>query len=133
MKNFLLAALLLAALGAVFGSPAAGARQKSPVVGGYKEVATDDPEVTNAADFAVAAREHTTKEKVKLVSVESAERQTVAGTNFRLCLKVETEDADNNVDATETVKVLVFKSLQKAYTLKSWDKEDCAGGDDNDN
>ena len=130
MKNFLTASLLLAALGAVFGSTAAGARQKSPVVGGYKEVATDDPEVTSAADFAVAARARKENMTIKLVSVEAAERQTVAGTNFRLCLKVETEDTDNNVDATETVKVLVFKSLQKAYTLKSWEKEDC-GDDDN--
>ncbi|HJQ30806.1 MAG TPA: cystatin domain-containing protein [Pyrinomonadaceae bacterium] len=130
MKNFLLAALLLAALGAVFNSTAAGARQK---VGGYKEAATDDPEVTSAADFAVAAEGRKENMTIKLVSVEAAERQTVAGTNFRLCLKVETEDTDNNVDATETVKVLVFKSLQKAYTLKSWEKEDCASGDDNGN
>ncbi|HWW74762.1 MAG TPA: hypothetical protein VNZ44_05155, partial [Pyrinomonadaceae bacterium] len=69
MKNFLLAALLLAALGAVFGSTPAGARQKSPLVGGYKEVATDDPEVTSAADFAVAARARKENMTIKLVSV----------------------------------------------------------------
>jgi hypothetical protein len=129
MKNFLLAALLFAAFGAALVP--AGARQKSPLVGGYKEVATDDPEVTSAADFAVAAEGRKENMTIKLISVESAERQTVAGANFRLCLKVETEDTDNNVDATETVKVLVFKSLQKAYTLKGWEKEDCASGDDN--
>jgi hypothetical protein len=127
-RNFLLAAALLAAFGAAFASTPAGARQKAPVVGGYKEVATDDPEVTSAADFAVAAEGRKENATIKLVSVETAERQVVAGTNFRLCLKVETEDTDNNVDAKETVKAVVFKSLQKAYTLKSWEKEDC--GDD---
>jgi hypothetical protein len=129
MRNFLLAAALLAAVGAAFGSTAADAGQKAPVVGGYKAIETDAPEVTSAADFAVAARGRKEKMNIKLISVESAERQVVAGINYRLCLKVETEDTDNNVDATETVKVLVFKSLQKAYTLKSWEKEDC-GGDD---
>jgi hypothetical protein len=127
MRNFLLAATLLAAVGAAFGSTAAG--QKAPVVGGYKEVATDAPEVTDAAAFAVAAEGRKEKMTIKLVSVETAERQVVAGMNYRLCLKVETEDADNNVDVTENVKVLVFKSLQRTYTLKSWEKEDCGGND----
>jgi preprotein translocase subunit SecF len=129
MRKFLLAAALLAVVVAAFVSTAAGARQKAPVVGGYKETETDAPEVTDAAAFAVAARVHKTKEKVKLLSVESAERQTVAGTNYRLCLKVETEDTDNNVDVTETVKAVVFKSLKKVYTLKSWEKEDCGEED----
>ena len=127
MRNFLLAAALFAA----FGCGAAGAWQKAPVVGGYKEVATDAPEVTDAAAFAVAAEGRKEKMTIKLVSVATAERQVVAGTNYRLCLKVETEDTDNNVDATETVKVVIFKSLQKAYTLKSWQVEDCANDDDN--
>jgi hypothetical protein len=127
MRNFLLAATLLAAVGAAFGSTAAG--QKEPIVGGYKEVAMDAPEVTSVAAFAVAARGRKEHHTIKLISVETAERQVVAGMNYRLCLKVETEDTDNNVDATENVKVLVFRSLQKTYTLKSWEKEDC-GGDD---
>lgn len=127
MRNFLLAATLLAAVGAALGSTAAG--QKAPITGGYQEVATDAPEVTNAAAFAVAARGRKENHTIKLISVESAERQVVAGTNYRLCLKVETEDTDNNVDATENVKVVVFKSLQKAYTLRSWQVEDCGGED----
>jgi hypothetical protein len=125
MRNFLLAAALLAAVGAAYGSTAAG--QKAPVVGGYKAIETNAPEVTSAAAFAVAAEGRKEKMTIKLVSVETAERQLVAGTNYRLCLKVETEDTDNNVDVTETVKVVVFRSLQKAYTLKTWEKEDCGG------
>ena len=128
MRNILLVASLLVAIGVTFGSSAAG--QKAPLVGGYKTVATDDPEVTAAARFAVAEQGKKDTTTIKLLSVESAERQTVAGANYRLCLKVEVEDADNNVDVTENVKVLVFKSLQRAYTLKSWEEEDC-GGEDN--
>ena len=128
MRNLLRAALFALALGAVFGSAAAGvARRQGPKVGGYKEAATDDPDVASAAKFAVTARAREKETEIKLVSVEAAERQTVAGVNYRLCLKVEEEDSENNVTVTETVRAVVFRSLQNAYTLKSWEAEDCAG------
>lgn len=128
MSKGLRSAFVLAALCALFGAAvAAGARRQGPVVGGYKQAAADAPEVVSAAEFAVAARSRSSKRKVGLRSVESAERQTVAGVNYRLCLKVEEEDTENNVDVTETVRVVVFKSLKNAYTLKSWAAEDCAG------
>jgi hypothetical protein len=128
MRKGFRVALVVLALGVLLGSvAAAGARQKSPMVGGYKEVAPDAPEVVSAAEFAVAAQARKKETEIRLVSVESAERQTVAGVNYRLCLKVEEADAENNVDVTETVRVVVFRSLQKAYTLKSWQAEDCAG------
>lgn len=125
MRNGLRSALVVLALGVVFGSVAAGARQ-APAVGGYREVAADAPEVVSAAKFAVAARAHSQGAEIKLVSVETAERQTVAGANYRLCLKVEEADTQNNVDVTETVRAVVFRSLKNAYTLKSWQAEDCA-------
>jgi len=30
------------------------------------------------------------------------------------------------VDVTETVRAVVYRSLQNAYTLKNWEPEDCA-------
>ena len=129
MKNILLAASLLVVFGAAFGSPTAGAGQKAPMVGGYKAVATDDSEVKAAAEFAVAAEGKKENNNIKLLSVESAERQTVAGTNYRLCLKVEVEDTENNVDVTQSVKTVVYKNLKKEYTLTSWEEDDCAGDD----
>jgi hypothetical protein len=127
MRKGFRVALVVLALGVLLGSvAAAGARQKAPMVGGYKEIAADAPEVVSAAEFAVAAQARKKQTEIRLVSVESAERQTVAGTNYRLCLKVEEADAENNVDVTETVRVVVFRSLQKAYTLRSWQAEDCA-------
>lgn len=127
MRKLFRAALFVLALGVVFGSAAAvGARRQGPKVGGYKEVATDAPEVVSAAKFAVAARARAKETEIKLVSVEAAERQTVAGANYRLCLKVEEADAQNNVDVTETVRAVVYRSIQNAYTLKNWEAEDCA-------
>lgn len=128
MRKAFLPALLVLALGAVFGSLAvtAGARRQGVVVGGYKQVATDAPEVVTAARFAAATQARKVGNEIRLVSVEAAERQTVAGVNYRLCLKVEEADSENNVDVTETVRVVVFRSLKNAYTLRSWEAEDCA-------
>lgn len=130
MRNLLLAAALLVAVGAAFGSTAAGARRQGPMVGGYKPVAANDAQVTAAARFAVAAQGKKENHTIRLLSVETAERQTVQGASYRLCLKVETEDTDNNVDVTEHVKVVVYQNLQRAYTLRSWVVEDCGGDDD---
>jgi hypothetical protein len=127
MRKLFRSALFVLALCIVFGSAAAvGARRQGPKVGGYKEVATDAAEVVSAAKFAVTAQARAKETEIKLVSVEAAERQTVAGVNYKLCLKVEEADAQNNVDVTETVRAVVFRSLQNAYTLKSWEAEDCA-------
>jgi len=127
MRKLFRAALAVLALGFVFGSAAAvGARRQAPRVGGYKVVATNAAEVVSAAKFAVAARARAKETEIRLVSVEAAERQTVAGANYRLCLKVEEADAENNVEVTETVRAVVYRSLQNTYTLRSWEAEDCA-------
>jgi hypothetical protein len=91
------------------------------MVGGYKPVAADDAEVVSAARFAVAARGRSQNAEISLNSVLAAERQTVAGANYRLCLEVEVEGA------TQNVRAVVFKSLQKQYQLKSWEEADCGG------
>jgi hypothetical protein len=122
MRNFLPAALLLVALGVAFNSSRVGAAIQGPMVGGYKSVAADNPEVTAAARFAVAARGKSVNADISLNSVLSAARQTVAGVNYRLCLEVEVEGA------TQNVRAVVFKSLQKQYQLKSWEAADCGGG-----
>ena len=126
MRKLFRAALFVLALGVLFGSAAVGARRQGLKVGGYKVVATDAPEVVSAAKFAVAARARAKETEIRLVSVEAAERQTVAGANYRLCLKVEEADTENNVDVTETVRAVVYKSLKNEYALRSWEPEDCA-------
>jgi hypothetical protein len=127
MKKGLWLPSILIALGIIFGSVIVSmAQQRPPIVGGYKAVATNAPDVVSAAEFAVGAQGRKVKSTIKLVSVEGAERQTVAGLNYRLCLKVEIEDEVNNVVVSENVKVVVFRSLKKAYSLTSWVEEDCS-------
>ncbi|MBI3653118.1 MAG: hypothetical protein HY231_18985 [Acidobacteria bacterium] len=90
--------------------------------GGYKEAANDDPEVVAAAEFAVAEQGRTQEAAITLVSVEQAETQVVAGINYRLCLKIAVDDE------TKDVKVVVYRNLQKAYSLTSWAEESCGSG-----
>ena len=125
MKMSLRAVTILVALGVAFGGVIAGLAQNRPILGGYKTVATDDPEVVEAAEFAVSERSENNSVSLMLVSVERAERQVVAGTNFKLCLKVAIADEEDDANETQDVKVVVFRSLQKDYSLKSWDVAEC--------
>lgn len=97
-------------------------------VGGYREIDKADEGAATAADFAVKAESEKKEMPYKLVSIEHAEAQTVAGINYRLCLKIGYHKQDDDVDTTEFVRVVVFRSLQNQYSLTSWTEENC--GDD---
>jgi ABC-type Na+ efflux pump permease subunit len=88
--------------------------------GGYKEVANDNQEVVAAADFAVNEQGQKQEVSITLVSIEHAEQQVVAGINYRLCLKVEIDGE------TQEVKAVVYRNLQKEYSLTSWEQENCS-------
>jgi hypothetical protein len=93
--------------------------------GGYREIDKADEGAATAAEFAVKAQSEKKEMTYKLVSVEHAETQTVAGINYRLCLKVGYHKQDDDVDATEFVRVVVYRSLQNQYSLTSWTEENC--------
>ena len=121
----------LLALGVAFGSaPKGAAQQGAPRVGGFKPVATNDPRVKDAARNAVAAAAKKEGMNIRLLSVVAAEQAVVQGMNYRLCLKVEVEDTENNVDVTTNVMAHVFVSLKREYRLTGWTEEDCGGEDD---
>jgi cystatin-C len=88
------------------------------IVGGYKPAAVDDEGVVAAANFAVSKEEETT-EGIDLDAVLKAERQIVAGTNYRLCLRVKLGDD------SQVVEAIVYQDLKGAYTLKSWTPKEC--------
>ena len=92
-------------------------------VGGFMKADTADKTVMSAANFAV-----TTKAKdddsLKLVSILSAERQTVAGANYRVCMAIESEDEPQQAQAT------VYVNLKNVYSLIDWKIEKCAADDD---
>lgn len=131
MKKSSRLVLALIAISVAFGSVivCVAQQQRAPIVGGYKAIATDAPDVVSAAEFAVGEQGRKVDSTIKLIAVEGAERQTVAGANYRLCLKVEIQDEVNNVDATLGVRVIVFRSLKNEYSLKIWEEEDCSEND----
>ena len=122
-KKFYRAAILFT-LVIAFSCLAASAQR----LGGYREIDKADEGAGAAAEFAVKAESEKKEMTYKLVSIEHAESQTVAGINYRLCLKVGYHKQDDDVDATEFVRVVVNRNLQNQYSLTSWTEENC--GDD---
>ena len=94
-------------------------------LGGYREIDKADEGAAAAAEFAVKAESEKKEMTYKLVSIEHAESQAVAGTNYRLCLKIGYHKQDDDVDTTEFVRVVVNRSLQNEYSLTSWTEENC--------
>jgi hypothetical protein len=122
LKNRLKVITVLVVLGVAFGNGLAGRAQNRPIVGGYKPASKSDAGVKAAAEFAISERGETEGVSLNLVSIERAETQVVAGINYRLCLKISLED---DPDETQEVTVVVFRSLQKTHSLKSWEVADC--------
>lgn len=130
MKKSLQVVTILVALGLVFSSVLIGlAQQKRPILGGYQETDKDSPEVQEAAEFAVGEQGRKQDATIKLVSVERAERQVVAGMNYRLCMKVEITAEGEDEATTQEVKVVVYRNLQKEYSLTSWEEAECGGNE----
>ena len=82
--------------------------------GGYA-AAELGTEVKAAVDFAIGEQARREAMPLKLVSISSAEKQIVAGTNYRLVLIVE------RAGSTRQAKVMVFQDLKARYWLKSWE------------
>ena len=117
--------MIFAAFGVIFSAAKTTAAQqtenlKTPVVGGYSTAAVTDAEVVAAANFAIKAQAKKQRAKIKLVAVSRAEKQIVAGTNYRLCLQVETLENGKKTAVPQTVQTIVFRSLKQKYQLTSW-------------
>lgn len=93
--------------------------------GGYRKISVDDAAVVAAAEIAVAAQIENLGVEIELDEILKAERQAVAGTNFRLCLRVIViDDADEPYE--QLASVVVFQNLKKEYESKSWaETENC--------
>jgi hypothetical protein len=124
MRKSLLTAFTTAALCVVvLMSAATGApRQNPPVAGGYTEAAAGDPGVLRAARFAVREEGRRLGRAVSLLAVRRAEKQVVAGLNYRLRLSV------GYGGRTREVSALVYQNLKGAYALTDWSAAGDAGG-----
>jgi uncharacterized lipoprotein NlpE involved in copper resistance len=87
--------------------------------GGYASIDPADPDARAAAKHAVAAQASRTGAAVTLRRVARAERQVVAGLNYRLCLEVRVGGKP------EVVQAIVFRDLQQRFSLTEWSPEGC--------
>jgi Aspartic acid proteinase inhibitor len=130
MKKSLQVLSVLVALGIMFGCATVGLAQR---VGGWKTAEPGDADVQAAAEFAVSAQKEKQDGPLSLVSIKQAERQSVAGVNYRLCLEVKAADETDAGVESQTVQAVVFRSLQNEYRLTSWAESDCGGSDSEGN
>ena len=110
-SHFSLAALLVAVTGSALS---VSSQPSPPIVGGYSAASVKEPEVVKAAQFAVKTKAKNTRLKMALLSIQSAEKQAVAGMNYRVVLKVKAAAKPQRVKAT------VYKDLQGKYSLSEW-------------
>lgn len=127
MKSNILAAAVLLALTAIFS-----ANSYAQKLGGYKEIEKTDAGAKATANFAVKERTAKTKRSVTLTSIAHAERQVVAGSNYRLCLKVTSAGEEGEADIVQYVQVVVYVDLKGNSKLTSWTDSDCGDDDDDD-
>jgi len=122
MKTNLKMAVALAALTLLAGAANITMAQ---MVGGYKKVEVTDEYARAAAEWAVREKMDKTGTSIELMSLVQAERQTVQGANYRLCMQINTEGDDENT--VTHVKAVVYMDLKKNYKLTSWTaNSDCA-------
>ena len=118
MKRNVKFAVAVAVMGVIFGCAAAASAQIK--TGGYKQVDKADAGAVAAAGFAINAQSEKTGMQYELGEIVKAERQVVAGSNYRLCLQV---SADG--DESFFVQVVVYVDLKKNYKLTSWADSEC--------
>jgi hypothetical protein len=118
MKRNKKLAVALAVIGVIFGCAAAAQAQIK--TGGYKEISKTDAGAVAAADFAITAQSDKTGHAFELLDLVKAERQVVAGSNYKLCMQV---SADG--DEVFFVQAVVYVDLKKNSKLTSWADSDC--------
>jgi hypothetical protein len=126
LRKSLLTALTAAALCTAFVNASAGARarQTPPLAGGYGDARVSEPQVLEAARFAVREEGRREGRRVSLVAVRRAEQQVVAGLNYRLRLSVRAGGRARDVTA------VVYRNLKGVYSLAGWEAagEERGGG-----
>lgn len=93
-----------------------------PTLGGYAKVPVTNSEVMAAAEFAINAQSKAIQSlsdgqprKLELLQILRAEQQVVAGTNYRLTLRVKQNGHERTAEA------VVFQALKPTkYELVSW-------------
>ena len=123
MKNKLRALLLTAVV--LIGISANAFTQIK--TGGYKKIPASDAGAVAAAEYAAKTQAEKDNAEITLQTVKTAESQTVAGVNYKLCIEVYRVDEGDDVEIKQFVQTVVFRSLKKEYQLKSWEEAESCG------
>lgn len=115
MKKSLRIVIVIAALSIIFSGVSGALAQQGPIVGGYAETSSSDPEVVAATRYAVKAQGRKQGARISLISIRRAEVQVVAGLNYRLSLSVKINGKAQDVTA------VVYKNLKRKYSLSNWE------------
>lgn len=105
-------------------APAQSTPESKPrVVGGYNSASIKDQEIIAAMRFAIQTRRKAQKSKMVLVMIHGAQKQVVAGMNYRLYFNIKNDGKRQNIMA------VVYKDLKGKYSLSSWmAKKDAVSG-----
>src|SRR5215216_5970190 len=130
--------MALVALGILFGCASVSFGQERIPNVGSSEVATDDPEVVAAAEFAVSAQKKKEGGPLSLVSIKSARLMSTRDTAYLLCLEVKAADEDDAGVEAQSVEVVVSapptrEGEKKKWKLERWNKKECGGSDSDGN
>jgi len=108
---------LIAILAALAGVRVAGELVKpdQPVLSGGYSPAEIDSEVGNVAEFAVKTQAQAIGRPLRLVKILKADRQVVAGVNYRL--EIEVADGSKQLKA----HAVVWKKLDGSLALTAWE------------
>jgi len=91
------------------------AKTDQPALAGGYSPAEIDSEVSKVAEFAIKTQAQASGRPLRFVKILKAERQIVAGLNFRLVIEV--SDGSKRLKA----RAVVWKKLDGSMDLTSWD------------
>lgn len=115
--------MIIAALGVVFVSASFG----QVITGGYGEISVEDAGAVEASEFAVKTQSKKEKMKMSVESIRKAERQVVAGMNYKLCIEVYYPSEEDETDGVLIfAQAVVYKDLKGKLKLTSWAEAECA-------
>lgn len=125
MKNTFRLAFVIGIFSVILACSENALAQKAqvPMVGGFKAVSVKDAGVINAAKFAVNKIAKNEEMDLTLKSIEKAGRQVVAGTNYKLLLRV--TYADGGELYSMCITAVVYKNLKRVSSLTSWNSLEC--------
>jgi hypothetical protein len=122
--------MVLVALGILFGCATVSFGQERIPMVGSTEKATDDPEVVEAAEFAVSAQKKKENGPLSLVTIKSANLMSTRDTAYLLCMEVKAGDETDAGVESQNVEVVVSApptrgSEKKKWKLNRWQEKDC--------